>query len=70
MNRLISWWRTASERRRVRRLQHELPPLDEHALRDIGVARSEFGSYWAESYGVAEATRCRVLENLDRRLGL
>jgi uncharacterized protein YjiS (DUF1127 family) len=70
MNDLLTWWRASSERRRVQRAQRELPVLDEHTLRDIGVARSEFGSYWAESYGVVEATRRRVLENLDRRLGL
>jgi uncharacterized protein YjiS (DUF1127 family) len=70
MNELLSWWRAAGERRRVRRAQRELPALDEHTLRDIGVARSEFGSFWAESHGVAEATRRRVLEHLDRRLGL
>ena len=35
-------------------------PLDAHALRDLGLDRSECGSYLAESAGRVEATRRRV----------
>jgi uncharacterized protein YjiS (DUF1127 family) len=34
--------------------------LDEHALRDLALDRSECGSYLAESSGKAESTRRRL----------
>jgi uncharacterized protein YjiS (DUF1127 family) len=55
--RLVGRWRTASERRAAER---ELGALDAHALRDLGLHRSELGSYWAESRGLAQPTRRRV----------
>lgn len=51
-------WRRAAARREFNR-------LDANALRDLGVSRSEFDSYWAESHGMAEPTRVRVM--LHRR---
>lgn len=35
--------------------------LSEHTLRDIGLTRSELGSYQAEVEGLVEATRVRAL---------
>jgi hypothetical protein len=35
--------------------------LSEHTLRDIGLTRSELGSYRAEVEGLVEATRTRAL---------
>ena len=55
--RLVSRWRAADGRRRAER---EFGALDAHALRDLGLHRSEFGSYWAESRGLAQPTRRRV----------
>jgi uncharacterized protein YjiS (DUF1127 family) len=54
---LRSRWQLARERRKA---QREFEALDANALRDIGVQRSEFGSYWAEANGSARATRRRV----------
>lgn len=71
---LSGWWRAASEawqlRRRQRAMERRLPALDEATLRDLGIARGELLSYWAESEGLVAATRERVLAQLDRRLGL
>ena len=51
-------WRRAAARR-------EFSRLDAGALRDLGMSRSKFDSYWAESHGMAEPTRVRVM--LHRR---
>jgi hypothetical protein len=48
-------------RRRAAQWQHcGAQPLDGHALRDLGVDRSECGSYLAEATGRADATRRRL----------
>jgi uncharacterized protein YjiS (DUF1127 family) len=46
--------------RREARARSEFARLDAAAYRDLGISPSEFGSYWAESQGVAERTRVRV----------
>ena len=55
--RLVSRWRVAGERRTAER---EFANLDANALRDLGLHRSELGSYWAESRALAQPTRRRV----------
>ena len=63
MGELASAWRRAVARREFNR-------LDASALRDLGMTRSEFDSYWAESHGEAEQTRVRVIRNVRGRWGL
>ena len=53
MRRLADRWHYAAARR-------EFAGLDASTVRDLGVSRSEFDSYWAESHGLAERTRERV----------
>jgi uncharacterized protein YjiS (DUF1127 family) len=53
---LAGAWRHAAARR-------EFDRLDDETLRDLGISRNEFDSYWAESQGLAEQTRVRVLRN-------
>jgi uncharacterized protein YjiS (DUF1127 family) len=60
---LAGAWRYALARREFNR-------LDANALRDLGMSRSEFDSYWAESHGTAEQTRVRVIQGFRRRCGL
>ena len=48
-----------AEMRRRARARAELAALDEHALRDLGLQRSEFDSYLAESLQQVERTRVR-----------
>ena len=48
-----------AERRARARAREELDMLDAHALRDLGLSRSEFDSYLAEAWHEAEATRVR-----------
>jgi uncharacterized protein YjiS (DUF1127 family) len=50
---LAGAWRYASARREFNR-------VDQDTLRDLGISRSEFDSYWAETHGMAEPTRVRV----------
>jgi uncharacterized protein YjiS (DUF1127 family) len=50
---LAGAWRYAIARREFNR-------LDESTLRDLGISRGEFDSYWAETEGLAEPTRLRV----------
>lgn len=50
---LADSWRYAAARR-------EFHSLDDATLRDLGMRRSEYDSYWAESHGLAERTRKRV----------
>jgi len=52
---LAGAWRYAVARR-------EFNHVDANTLRDLGISRSEFDSYWAESQGLAEQTRVRVIE--------
>ena len=50
----------AYARRRARaRAREELETLDAHALRDLGLHRSEFDSYLAEAWHEVETTRVR-----------
>ena len=46
-------------RRARARAREELDMLDAHALRDLGLSRSEFDSYLAEAWNEVEATRVR-----------
>ncbi len=50
---LADSWRYAAARR-------EFNSLDDATLRDLGMRRSEYDSYWAETHGMAEHTRKRV----------
>jgi uncharacterized protein YjiS (DUF1127 family) len=52
---LAGAWRYGVARR-------EFAQLDEMTLRDIGMSRGEFDSYWAETQGQAEPTRVRVMQ--------
>ena len=56
LNRAAGAWRHAAARREFQR-------LDDNALRDLGISRSEFDSYWAESHGLAEQSRRRVMRD-------
>jgi uncharacterized protein YjiS (DUF1127 family) len=47
---LADSWRYAAARR-------EFNSLDDATLRDLGMRRSEYDSYWAETHGMAERTR-------------
>ena len=51
-----------------RRAEHrrEMQSLSDADLRDLGLHRSEIDSCWAESEGIAQATRRRLLY-FDRR---
>jgi uncharacterized protein YjiS (DUF1127 family) len=60
---LAGAWRHAVARREFNR-------LDSDTLRDLGISRSEFESYWAETHGEAEQTRVRVIRNIRGRYGL
>ncbi len=56
----LQWLQLAvAERRAHARAHEELETLDAHALRDLGLHRSEFDSYLAEAWHQAEATRVR-----------
>jgi uncharacterized protein YjiS (DUF1127 family) len=52
---LAGAWRYAVARR-------EFDSLDANTLRDLGMTRGEFDSYWAETHGLAEPTRVRVVQ--------
>jgi uncharacterized protein YjiS (DUF1127 family) len=54
---LAGAWRYAAARREFNR-------VDQDTLRDLGISRSEFDSYWAETQGLAEPTRVRVTQQL------
>lgn len=51
--------------RRKRRQWRELRLLDPEAFRDLGVDRSELGSFEAEAMGAAACTRRRVSIRAD-----
>jgi uncharacterized protein YjiS (DUF1127 family) len=53
LHELAGAWRCAAARRGFN-------CLDDNALRDLGITRGEFDSYWAETHGLAEPTRVRV----------
>ena len=40
----------------------DLCPIDLPTLRDLGIARSEAGSYYAEAAGLTPATRTRIIQ--------
>lgn len=54
---LAAGWRRAAARREFNR-------VDDNTLRDLGISRGEFDSYWAETEGLAEPTRLRVTRHL------
>lgn len=56
-------WRCAGARSEFNR-------VDDSTLRDIGISRSEFDSYWAETHGLAEQTRVRVIQSFRGKYGL
>jgi hypothetical protein len=49
-----------SNRRRLAVARKDFALLDASTLRDLGMDRSEFDSYWAESNGLAVRTRIRA----------
>ena len=55
-------WRYAVARR-------QMAAMDDRTLRDLGVHRSELGSYFAESQQWAEPTRQRVALTIDGQVG-
>jgi uncharacterized protein YjiS (DUF1127 family) len=59
-DRIHALWRRWAAHRREAAARREFAQLDASALRDLGLASSEFGSYWAETHGAAECTRRRV----------
>lgn len=61
LNRLAEMWRDAVRacRRALAAPSHEA--IDDLTLRDLGMSRSELGSYAAEASGRAELTRQRVI---------
>jgi uncharacterized protein YjiS (DUF1127 family) len=50
--------------------RNEFSRLDSGTLRDLGMSRGEFESYWAETHGTAEPTRERVIQRVRGRNGL
>ncbi len=60
---LRSLWHRAATARRYAAARREFARLDDHALRDLGISRDEFDSYWAESLGLAERSRRRVMQD-------
>lgn len=58
---LWSHWQRA---RQLAADERSLAHLDAATLRDLGMSRSEFGSYQAERERLVEATRLRVLDEL------
>ena len=54
LSKAVTRWRLEQRQRR------ELDLLDAHALRDLGLHRSELASYLAECSGTAESTRRRL----------
>ena len=56
----LHWVKIAyAEQRRRARARDELAALDEHALRDLGLQRSELDSYLAEAQHAVDVTRVR-----------
>ena len=47
----------------------EFNRLDASTMRDLGISRSEFDSFWAETHGQAEQTRVRVIQRCCGRYG-
>ncbi|MCZ8258453.1 MAG: hypothetical protein O9327_22620 [Polaromonas sp.] len=57
---LGKWAKEAAERRQFAMASDAFARLDASTVRDLGMSRSEFGSYWAETHGLAERMRVRV----------
>ncbi|MEP6772426.1 MAG: hypothetical protein ABI893_11645 [Polaromonas sp.] len=60
-NKLRKWMREAAARREFAQASSAFAGLDASTIRDLGMSRSEFSSHWAETHGLAEQTRVRVL---------
>ncbi|MCC2673146.1 MAG: hypothetical protein K0R58_93 [Ramlibacter sp.] len=58
--------REAAARRQHVKERNAFFSLAESAIRDLGMSRCEFDSYWVESHGLAEVTRVRVARSSDR----
>jgi uncharacterized protein YjiS (DUF1127 family) len=67
---LRAMWRDLAGAWRYAVARREFNCLDERTLRDLGMSRSEFDSYWAETHGLAEQTRVRVMQHIRSRYGL
>ncbi|HMA07583.1 MAG TPA: DUF1127 domain-containing protein [Ramlibacter sp.] len=65
---LRALWHRAAAARRYAAARREFARLDDPTLRDLGISRSEFDSYWAESVGLAERSRVRVMQQFDGSL--
>lgn len=57
---LRKWTVAVKVRIQLRREIEEFARLDKFTVQDLGMSRSEFNSYWAESHNLAELTRVRV----------
>jgi len=55
-------WRCAVARR-------QMADIDDRTLRDLGVHRSEIGSYFAEAIGETSLTRRRIADLIDVSVG-
>lgn len=62
-NALRAMMQRVAERRRYAAARREFERLDDATLRDLGISRNEFDSYWAESLGRAEQSRRRVMQH-------
>jgi uncharacterized protein YjiS (DUF1127 family) len=65
-NVLRKWAREAAARRQFAIARDAFASLDTSAIRDLGMSRSEFSSYWAETHELAEQTRVRVVQCTKR----
>jgi uncharacterized protein YjiS (DUF1127 family) len=63
---LKKWAREAAARRQYAKAREAFARLDAASIRDLGMSRSEFSSYWAESHDLAERTRMRVAQRAIR----
>jgi uncharacterized protein YjiS (DUF1127 family) len=63
-------WRAWRAHRKAAADERAFARLDDATLRDLGMRRSEYGSYWAEAYGEADHTRVRVKPQQDPRFFL
>lgn len=61
---ILHWAKRALQgfaaRRQYAAARDEFARLHPSTLRDLGMGRSEFASFWAESQGLAERTRVRA----------
>jgi uncharacterized protein YjiS (DUF1127 family) len=62
LHELAGIWRCAAARR-------QMAAMDDRTLRDLGVHRSELGSYFCESQRWTEPTRQRIALLIDGRVG-